>query len=214
MPARLRRPAARVGNATIAGHGGIRRDCARRRRRRPVLRRHRRAARPARAAHRPCAEAGRENPHLWRRTLQLHQSATSSQATSCPPTRPFAARRWPAIRRPTSWRWCARHGIAFHEKHRGQLFCDDSSEQHHRDAARPSAPPAALQHWQPCVVHAVRHGAGGFELDTERGTVLAPQLVVATGGLSIPKIGASDLGYRLAASSATASSSRGPGWCR
>jgi hypothetical protein len=47
-------------------------------------------------------------------------------------------------------------------------------------------------------VQAVRQAAGGFELDTDRGPVSAPQLVVATGGLSIPKIGATDFGYRLA----------------
>jgi predicted flavoprotein YhiN len=38
----------------------------------------------------------------------------------------------------------------------------------------------------------------GYEIDTDHGTATAPSLVVATGGLSIPKIGATDLGYRLA----------------
>ena len=90
-----------------------------------------------------------------------------------------------------------RHGIAFHEKHRGQLFCDDSSERIIEMLAAECAA-GGVAHWQPCVVQALRHGAGGFELDTSRGPVLAPQLVVATGGLSIPKIGATDLGYRLA----------------
>jgi predicted flavoprotein YhiN len=47
-------------------------------------------------------------------------------------------------------------------------------------------------------VHALRHGAAGYEVDTDRGTVLAASVVVATGGLSIPKIGATDFGYRLA----------------
>jgi predicted Rossmann fold flavoprotein len=47
-------------------------------------------------------------------------------------------------------------------------------------------------------VQAVRHGSHGFELDTTRGPLRAAQLVVASGGLSIPKIGASDFGYRLA----------------
>jgi predicted Rossmann fold flavoprotein len=89
-----------------------------------------------------------------------------------------------------------RHAIAFHEKHRGQLFCDDSSEQiiamllHECDAG-------GVQRWQPCAVRAVRHG-DGFEIDTDRGRVAAPRLVVASGGLSVPKIGASDFGYRLA----------------
>jgi predicted Rossmann fold flavoprotein len=90
-----------------------------------------------------------------------------------------------------------RHGIAYHEKHRGQLFCDDSSE---RIIEMLLAECAAgdVAHWQPCVVQSVRHGAGGFELDTTLGPARAPQLVVATGGRSIPKIGATDLGYRLA----------------
>ena len=90
-----------------------------------------------------------------------------------------------------------RHGIAFHEKHRGQLFCDDSAE---RIIAMLRAECAAggVQHWQPCGVQALRRCATGFELDTARGPVQAAQLVVATGGLSIPKIGATDFGYRLA----------------
>ena len=44
----------------------------------------------------------------------------------------------------------------------------------------------------------MRHGAAGFEIDTDHGSVNTAQLVVATGGLSIPKIGASDFGHRLA----------------
>jgi len=91
-----------------------------------------------------------------------------------------------------------RHGIPFHEKHKGQLFCDRSAEDLIRmllaecDAGR-------VQRWQPSGVKAVRlSGDGGYELDTDRGTVGTRRLVVATGGLSIPKIGATDLGYRLA----------------
>ncbi len=91
-----------------------------------------------------------------------------------------------------------RHGIGFHEKHRGQLFCDDSSEQIIRLLLDECAAGGVTQ-WQPCAVQAVRAAAGGgFELDTARGSVRAASLVVATGGLSIPKIGASDFGYRLA----------------
>ena len=53
--------------------------------------------------------------------------------------------------------------------------------------------------WQPCRVAAVRHGAAGFELDTDaRPGASAARWSIATGGLSIPKIGASDFGYRLA----------------
>ncbi len=89
------------------------------------------------------------------------------------------------------------YGIAFHEKHRGQLFCDGSAEQIIALLLAECAAGAVVR-WQPCTVNAVRHGHAGFEIDTERGSVSAAQLVVATGGLSVPKIGASDLGYRLA----------------
>jgi predicted Rossmann fold flavoprotein len=90
-----------------------------------------------------------------------------------------------------------RYQIAFHEKHRGQLFCDDSAEQVIRMLLAECAA-GAVQRRQPCAVQAVRHTEGGFELDTGAGPVSAARLVVATGGLSIPKIGASDWGYRLA----------------
>jgi predicted Rossmann fold flavoprotein len=90
-----------------------------------------------------------------------------------------------------------RHGIAFHEKHRGQLFCDDSAEQIIRMLLA-ECTTGNVTHWQPCSVGAVRQVDGGFELDAARGPVRARQLVVATGGLPVPKIGASDWGMRLA----------------
>src|SRR5687768_15570241 len=90
-----------------------------------------------------------------------------------------------------------RHRIPFHEKHKGQLFCDDSSQQV-IDLLLRECEAGGVTRWQPCKVQDVRHGAAGFELDTDRGTVRAAQLVVATGGLSIPKIGATDWGYRVA----------------
>jgi hypothetical protein len=90
-----------------------------------------------------------------------------------------------------------RHGIAFHEKHRGQLFCDHSAEDIIAMLLRECEAGAVVRR-QPCRVSAVRHLAGGHELDTDAGPVRAHQLVVATGGLPIPKIGASDWGLRLA----------------
>jgi predicted Rossmann fold flavoprotein len=90
-----------------------------------------------------------------------------------------------------------RHGIAFHEKHRGQLFCDDSAEQIIAMLLAECAAGGVARR-QPCRVSAVRHGDAGFEIDTAAGPVHAARLVVASGGLSIPKIGASDWGYRLA----------------
>ncbi|MDI4633352.1 NAD(P)/FAD-dependent oxidoreductase [Pelomonas sp. V22] len=91
-----------------------------------------------------------------------------------------------------------RHGIAFHEKHKGQLFCDDSSEQIIQMLLR-ECEAGGVERWQPCTVADLRPAAaGGFEIDTSRGQVLSRRVVIATGGLSIPKIGASDWGLRLA----------------
>jgi predicted Rossmann fold flavoprotein len=90
-----------------------------------------------------------------------------------------------------------RHGIGWHEKHKGQLFCNDSSEQIIEMLLR-ECQRGGVTRWQPCLTHAIRNDERGFEIDTDRGAVRARRLVVATGGLSIPKIGASDFGYRLA----------------
>ncbi len=90
-----------------------------------------------------------------------------------------------------------RHGIRWHEKHKGQLFCDRSAED---IIAMLLAECAAggVERRQPCAVKAVRRAGDDFEVDTDAGMVRAPKLVVATGGLSIPKIGATDFGFRLA----------------
>lgn len=91
-----------------------------------------------------------------------------------------------------------RHGIPFHEKHKGQLFCDRSAGDLIAMLLAECGA-GGVARWQPCGVRAVRQGGDGrYELDTERGTVAAGKLVIATGGLSIPQIGASDFGYRIA----------------
>jgi predicted Rossmann fold flavoprotein len=89
------------------------------------------------------------------------------------------------------------HGIAFHEKHKGQLFCDDSSEQIIQMLVKECDAGGVIR-WQPCTVADVRRAGGGFELDTSQGPVGTPRVVVASGGLPVPKIGASDWGLRLA----------------
>jgi predicted Rossmann fold flavoprotein len=90
-----------------------------------------------------------------------------------------------------------RHRIAYHEKHRGQLFCDDSSEQ--IIAMLVAECEAGHVRWRrPIrVVDLVREDAG-FRIDTDVGPIAATRVVIATGGLSIPKIGASDFAYRIA----------------
>ena len=98
-----------------------------------------------------------------------------------------------------------RHGISFHEKHKGQLFCDRSAEDLINMLLAECAAGAVIR-WQPCVVHAVQAiapdmadaTAQRYAVHTDRGMVHSRSLVIATGGLSIPKIGATDFGYRIA----------------
>ena len=84
------------------------------------------------------------------------------------------------------------------------LFCDDSSQQI-IDLLLRECEDGNVERWQPCSVRGVRArdaGAGEraprYEIDTDRGPVEARSVVVATGGLPVPKIGATDFGLRLA----------------
>lgn len=90
-----------------------------------------------------------------------------------------------------------RHGIAFHEKHKGQLFCDRSSADV-IDMLLAECGATQVTRWHGCGVHAVGLSNGVYTLDTANGQVSTHALVVATGGLSVPKIGATDFGYRIA----------------
>ncbi|MET0312118.1 MAG: NAD(P)/FAD-dependent oxidoreductase [Burkholderiaceae bacterium] len=90
-----------------------------------------------------------------------------------------------------------RHGIPFHEKHKGQLFADRSAEDIIGMLLAECAA-GGVERWQPCAVKGITHGGAGFTLQTGRGEVTCASLVIATGGLSIPKIGATDFGYRVA----------------
>jgi predicted Rossmann fold flavoprotein len=55
-----------------------------------------------------------------------------------------------------------------------------------------------VEWWQPCEVRSVRRDDEGFHIETSRGPVAAPSLVIATGGLTVPKIGATPFAYRIA----------------
>ncbi|MEP6943153.1 MAG: NAD(P)/FAD-dependent oxidoreductase [Betaproteobacteria bacterium] len=89
------------------------------------------------------------------------------------------------------------HGIAWHEKKLGQLFCDGSSLQIVA-MLREECDRAGVQWRMPCAVTDVAHRDGEFVLGTAQGGVVAPALVVASGGLTVPKIGATPLGYYVA----------------
>ena len=105
-----------------------------------------------------------------------------------------------ALKRYSQWDFVARidrAGIAWHEKTLGQLFCDGSARQVVALLLADMAA-AGVTLWLGCAVGEVRQGADGFEVGTARGVVRAETLVVACGGKSIPKMGASGFGYRLA----------------
>jgi predicted Rossmann fold flavoprotein len=90
-----------------------------------------------------------------------------------------------------------RHGIAYHEKELGQLFCDISSKQIVRMLLDECAA-AGVQIRTDCGVQDIERGADGFRVRTAQGLFHCASLVIATGGLSIPSMGASGFGYEVA----------------
>ncbi|ADP18938.1 pyridine nucleotide-disulfide oxidoreductase family protein 8 [Achromobacter xylosoxidans A8] len=90
-----------------------------------------------------------------------------------------------------------RHHIAWHEKHRGQLFCDDSSESV-IEMLRAECDAGRVQWRMGCSVAEIAHGEQGYELRTSQGPIRAAKLVVATGGMAIPQLGATDFGLKIA----------------
>lgn len=106
-----------------------------------------------------------------------------------------------ALKRFSQWDFLAmvqRYRIPFHERLHGQLFCDDSAKDILNmllDECRQYDVAIRLN----CSLEEVAHDAGGgFRLATSQGNLHCQSLVMATGGLSIPKMGATPLGYRIA----------------
>jgi predicted Rossmann fold flavoprotein len=89
-----------------------------------------------------------------------------------------------------------KHGIAYHEKKLGQLFCDGSSRSI-IEMLITECHEAGVEIYCQSIVREVTK-KGRFEVETNNGTFISQSLVVATGGLSIPPLGATDFGYRLA----------------
>ncbi len=90
-----------------------------------------------------------------------------------------------------------RHGIAWHEKTLGQLFCDGSARQIVAmllDECDKGSVEIALGH----AIRDVTHADGGYTVTSGDRTATAPDLVIATGGPSIPKMGATGFAYDLA----------------
>jgi len=90
-----------------------------------------------------------------------------------------------------------RYRIKYHEKKLGQLFCDDSAQQI-IDMLKAECELGGVQWCQPCQVQTVVREGDVFFVETDQGSFQAKSLVIATGGLSVPKIGASPFGYRIA----------------
>lgn len=90
-----------------------------------------------------------------------------------------------------------KHRIGYHEKHRGQLFCTDSAEQIIAMLKAECADGDVT--WRmPCKIEALEQFDNSFLISTDTGDIEATSVVIATGGLSIPKIGATDFGYKIA----------------
>ncbi|MCU1232511.1 MAG: hypothetical protein JWP63_478 [Candidatus Solibacter sp.] len=87
-----------------------------------------------------------------------------------------------------------RHGIRYHEKTLGQLFCDDSAAQI-VGMLETECAAAGVEIVTDCRVLAI---GAGFTIETSAGTIRTQSLVIASGGLSIPKIGATPFGYQIA----------------
>ncbi|MDF0601358.1 NAD(P)/FAD-dependent oxidoreductase [Psychromarinibacter sp. C21-152] len=105
-----------------------------------------------------------------------------------------------ALARYTQWDFIdlvGRHGIPWHEKVLGQLFCDTSAKDVIAMLLAEMRRAGAEMRLQ-AEVQEVAHGPEGFTLTTGAGVLTCDSLVIATGGKSIPKMGASGFAYRVA----------------
>lgn len=105
-----------------------------------------------------------------------------------------------ALARYTQWDFIDlinRHAIAWHEKTLGQLFCDDSAQQV-VDMLLKECENGQVTLRLRTEVLALTHGASGYTLDLNGAQVQAEKLVIASGGLSMPGLGASPFGYKVA----------------
>lgn len=105
-----------------------------------------------------------------------------------------------ALKRFTQWDFIARvdaAGIAWHEKTLGQLFCDGSAKQIVGMLTK-DCEDSGVMLWLNTQIAELEQAGSGFRLATSRGSVAAKKLVVACGGKSIPKMGATSFGYKIA----------------
>lgn len=105
-----------------------------------------------------------------------------------------------ALSRYTQWDFIAlveKHGIAYHEKTLGQLFCDNSAKEIVRMLLDECANYGAQVQLR-TTINSVNSNGSDYFLETSQGDLQAKEVVVACGGLSMPKLGATPFGYQLA----------------
>ncbi|EJO92207.1 hypothetical protein A471_19180 [Ectopseudomonas mendocina DLHK] len=105
-----------------------------------------------------------------------------------------------ALARFTQWDFIglvAKHGVPYHEKKLGQLFCDNKSSDI-LELLLAECSDAGAEIRLNTAVHAIARTEGGFLLQTDFGEVTCQSLVIACGGLSIPTLGATGFGYQVA----------------
>lgn len=90
-----------------------------------------------------------------------------------------------------------RYGIAYHEKELGQLFCDESAKQI-VDMLLSECNKGQVKFKMQTELRDVNSTTSGFVLDTDHGTIAADKLIIATGGLSMPKLSTTPIGYQIA----------------
>ncbi len=89
------------------------------------------------------------------------------------------------------------YGISWHEKHKGQLFCDDSSESIIQ-LLRQECLKGGVTWRMPCAIQSIQKTEDGYTLATDQGVIRCQQLVIATGGMALPQVGASDFALQVA----------------
>lgn len=105
-----------------------------------------------------------------------------------------------ALARYTQWDFIdmvGKHGIAWHEKTLGQLFCDDSAQQI-VDMLVAECEKGQVTTRLRSEVLSIEHDENGYTIQLNGDSVQAAKLVIATGGLSMPGLGATPFGYKIA----------------
>jgi hypothetical protein len=105
-----------------------------------------------------------------------------------------------ALARYTPWDFIAmvsKHGVPYHEKKLGQLFCDNRSRDI-RDMLLDECAQAGVELCLDTSVQRIEKTEAGYALETDLGSLATPSVVIATGGLSVPTLGATGFGYDVA----------------